>query len=863
MDKQEAPPVFSLKLIKWLCREDLVEVLQGDLIEFHGRISQTHFKTLRYWFQVLNYLRPSTLKSFNTQKSGPMFVFNPLLAIRNLNRHRSTSLINVFGFTLGLVAAFFLFFYIQAELSVDDFNQDKEIIYRAVRTSDINGDPYVIGVTSGPYGPALENDFPETVTAMNRAYPQTALMAYEDRRFFEDQLLFADPNFFEFFDFPLLVGDPATVMSTANGVVLSKEMAEKYFGAEDPMGKTLKMDNEYSFIVSGIMDSQSVNSHLEFNMVFNIALFDRFEWFKNWWSNGLITYVKVQTPAEAEYLKGQFPDFIAKYFPEDTKVGRQPNLTLEPLEKVYFNHETRYDRVRHGNLNAIYILILVGVAILFIACFNYVNLAIAQSFIRAKEVGIRKVLGVHKGRLVLQFLGESIMILIVAVLLSIGLCELLNPLFNSFFQIELNLQWLNPSVLTFLILLLIFTLLTSGVYPALLLSSYKPVSILRGGKLAVGNKIGLRKGLVITQFSISIFLIVATLLISIQNNYLNSKELGFDREAVVLIDFNNQEIRRQKDVFKERLLVNSNIVSASSMSGEPGGFHDATVLQVKGTESDFRVRTAFADVDYLNTLGIELVSGRNFDGTRANLDSGAMMINESTLEALGMSADEVLNKDVSLPSFDLQGKVIGVVKDFHFTSLRDHIEPMVIVNGHWQRVMAVKVTGSSLSETLLFIDEVYSELIPDFPMTYEFLDASLERLYENEQKQARIFSAFSTISVFLACLGIFGLAAYSAQRRQKELGIRKVLGATAKQIIALISKEFVVLVLIGMLVAVPVIWIFIQSWLETYAYRIEILSYWYVFFAGGILSVIIALITVTFKTYRAAVSAPTESIRNE
>ncbi len=792
-----------------------------------------------------------------------MFVFNPLLAIRNLDRQRATTLINVFGFTLGLVAAFFLFFYVQGELSVDDFNQDKAITYRAVRTSNINGDPYVIGVTSGPYGPALQSDFPSSIQSMNRSYPQDGLMGYGDRRFFEDKLLFADANFFEFFDFPLVVGDPATVLSTPNAAVLSEEMARKYFGDEDPIGKTIKLDNEYPFIVSGIMDQSSVRSHLDFNMVFNIELFNRFEFFSNWWSNGLITYVKVGTPEEVEYLKGQFPDFIAKYFPEDTRAGRQPNLTLEAMDDIYFNNKTRYDPVLHGNLNSIYVLSLVGIAILFIACFNYVNLAIAQSFIRAKEVGVRKVLGVHKGRLTLQFLGESVMILLLALLLSIGVCELLNPLFNSFFQLGLDLNWTDPAVVLFLIVLVAFTLLTSGVYPALMLSSFQPVAVLRGGKLSIGNKVGLRKGLVIAQFSISIFLIVATLLISIQNKYLNSKELGFDRDAVVLIDYTNQEIRRNRALFKERLLANPNILSASSMSGEPGGFHDATLLQVKGIATEFRVRTTFSDVDYLNALGVELVAGRNFDKTRANLDSGALMINESALEALGVSLEDVLNKDVSLPSFGFEGKVIGVVKDFHFGSLHDPIEPLVIVRDRWQRRMAVKIAGSSFPETLLFIDKVYKELAPDFPLSYEFLDESLAQLYDNELKQARIFSAFSAISVFLACLGIFGLAAYSAQRRQKELGIRKVLGATARQIIGLISKEFVVLVLIAMLVAIPVVWLFIRSWLGGYAYRIELLNHWYVFLAGGIISVLIALITVTFKTYHAAVSAPTESIRNE
>ena len=862
MSKQR-PSEWSLRLIAWLCKAELVEELQGNLLEYFQQHRTSKFSTLKYWFQVINYLRPSTLKSINMQKSGPTFIFNPMLAIRNLNRHRSTTLINVFGFTLGMVAAFFLFFYIKTELSVDAFHADRSIIYRAVRTSNINGDPYVIGVTSGPYGPALQTDFSENVQEMVRAYPQEGLVGFGDRRFYEDQLLFADANFFAFFDFPLIDGVPATVLSNPNSVVISKEMAVKYFGDESPIGKALELDNEYTYIVSGVMDNSSVKSHLDFDMVFNIDVFNRFEWFADWWNNGLITYVKVPTPQQAAFLKSQFPDFIKKYFPEDAKTGRQPVLTLEPLSEVYFNSATRYDPVRHGNIDSIYTLGIVGIAILFIACFNYVNLAIAQSFIRAKEVSIRKVLGVQRARLVFQFVGESVMVLLMSLFISIGLCELINPIFNSFFELAIDLVWLDSNILVFLTAIVPFTVATSGIYPALILSSFKPVVILRGGKSSVGNKTILRKGLVIAQFSISIFLIVATLLISIQNKFLNTKDLGFDREAVILVDFNNREIRHERETFKDRLLAYANISSVTALSGVPGGFHDGTILQVAGVEGEYRVRTAFTDVDYLTTLGVELLAGRNFDEKRARQDSGTLMINESGLQMLGLSAEEVLNKQVSLPYFDLEGQIIGVVKDFHFTSLRDKVEPMIIARHGWHRRMAIRTTGASLAETLLFVDKVYQELAPSFPMSYEFLDDSLTQLYENEQKQARIFSVFSAISVFLACLGIFGLAAYSAQSRQKELGIRKVLGATARQIIGLISTEFVRLVLFAAAVAIPFAWYFVYNWLDGFAYRISILDHWYVFGLGGFASIVIALITVTFKTYGAAVSDPTDSIRNE
>lgn len=868
MPKQASigPPSLSLKLIRRLCKQELVEELEGNLHEYHDGLNKKRFKTLKYWYQVFNYLRPSTLKATKLTTTL-MFNFNPALTIRNLYRHKSTSLISILGFTFGLVATVFLYFYIHSELSYDSFHEDKDQIYRAARMSEINGTPYNIGVTSGPYARGLENDFPSDVYASTRAYPNDGLVTYGEKKFFEDQLLFVDENFFRFFSFPLQTGDSESVLDDLNAVVLSKQYVEKYFGEEDPIGKVIMVDNQFPFTVTGIMDDFPAKSHLEFDMVFPIALFDRFEWFNDWWNNGLITYVKVATPAQAERVKAQLPGFMDKYFGDDfEEAGRRIDLTLEPFNDVYFNYETRYDQVRHGNLNAIITLGIVAIAILFIACFNYVNLSIAQSFMRAKEVSVRKVLGVSRTRLILQFLGESLMILFFAILLSIGICQLLSPLFNSFFGLDVQLNWLDPNVLMFFAGLILLVIFTSGIYPALLTSSFKPVAVLKGGKLHAGKNVGLRKGLVIAQFTISIFLIIASLLISAQTNYLNTKDLGFNKEAVILIDLNNSQIRSSRETFKNTLLENANIQAVTGLSGEPGGFHDVTVFQLDGIEENNRMRTVFTDLDYLNVFDIDLVDGRNFSKEIITDASSTMIINESGLEQLGIPAAEAIGKKAVLPSYgNIERTIIGIAKDYHFNSLKDNIEPLAIIatTDNRSRRLAVKVNPENMNETLLFIDEAFTNLSPEFPMSYDFIDQSLARLYENEQKQGRVFSAFSGISILLACLGIFGLAAYSAQQRQKELGIRKVLGATARQIIGLISKQFLILVLIAAVVAAPAVWYFMDQWLGGFAYRIRLIDHWYVFILAGGAAILIALFTVTFKTYRAAVSDPTESIRNE
>lgn len=793
-----------------------------------------------------------------------MFHFNPILTFRNLYRHKSTSVISICGFTLGLVSTIFLYFYISSELSYDSFHKDGDQIYRAIRLSGINDDAYRIGVTSGPYARALENDFPSAITSSTRAYPQDGLISFGNKKFKENKLLFADANFFEFFSFPLVYGEPESVLAEANSAVISRATAKKYFGESDPIGQLLEVDNEFQFIITGIMEDPINKSHLEFDIVLTISFFDRFSWFSDWWNNGLMTYVKIPTPEMAANVGSGLADFMDKYFADDfEESGNRVDLMLEPLNDIYFNNDTRYDWARHGNINAVYILGLVAIAILFIACFNYVNLSIAQSFMRTREVGVRKVLGVRKWRLTLQFLGESFMILSIAMLFSIGICQLINPIFNRFFELQINLNWLDPGVWIFFVIVFAIILLTSGIYPAILLSSFRPIAALKGSKVSSGRS-GIRKGLVISQFAISIFLIITTLLIAEQNNYMNTKDLGFRKDAVILVDLDNSEIRRSGDVFKERLLNNTNVIKASNVSGEPGGFHDASSFKISGLEENVRMRTLFADTDYLELFEIELMAGRDFSLDLDSDTANVMIFNEQAVKELGLTPEELIGRKASMPGWGIENSsIVGIVSDFHFSTLKDEVEPLAIICGRNQRRLAVKMNPEYLKEGLLFIEQTYKEISPEFPMSYEFLDESLAQLYENEEKQARVFSAFSGISIFLACLGIFGLAAYTAQQRQKELGIRKVLGATPQQIIGLISKDFIFLVIVAAIIAVPVVWFFMEKWLDDYAYRITLSDHWYFFFLGGVSAVVIALLTISFKAYRTAISDPTDSIRNE
>lgn len=861
--QQQGPPKLSLKLIRWLCKPELAEEIEGNLIEYHLQNSRSavRFAGLRYWFELIYYLRPSTLKKFKYSKSNFMFNFNPLLTIRSLFKQGANSVINVLGFSLGLVCVFFLYFHIKSEMSYDDFHTDKDKIYRAVRTNqDDTGTSYV-GVTSGPYAPALKNDFPNSIQATCRVQNSDVLITYKDQQYFEDKILLADSNFFSFFSFPLLEGTPDQALNGLTEAVLTKATARKYFGSEDPIGKIIRLDNQADFLVAGVMDNPPAKTHLgDFSMVLNINVYN----LDGWWNNGLITYVKVESPEEAAYVNEQLGGFMTKYLGEDFKAYNiDIGLELEALTDIYFNNSTTFDWAQHGNLNTIYILSLVALAILLIACFNYVNLSVAQSFKRAKEIAVRKVLGGHKSRLVLQFLGESFTILLFATALAIGVSALLNPLLNNYFELNIRFDWADTNLLIFGASLIFGTLLLAGLYPALLLSSFNPLKVMKGNISRSGKNGILRKSLVIAQFLIAIFMIATTLLISRQMQFVQNKDLGFDREAVMMLDINTTDLRNNMEAFKASFEDDPNILSVTAVGGEPGGFHDATTLQRQGSEENHRVRIGWGDEDYFETFGINIIHGRSFEQNLQSDERQTAVINEQAMKLLGLTPETVLETRVTIPSWDLNLRIIGVSRDYNFTSLKEQLEPLIIVHGMRYRKVALKMNAANLTDAISSVNDSWEQFSPDYPIEYGFLDESIARLYEQEAKQSKVFTAFAGISIFLACMGVFGLATHTARQRQKELGIRKVLGATASQIIGMLSKEFVLLIALAAMVAIPVAWYFMSRWLNDFAYQINISDNWHIFLFSGLAVGLIAFFTIGFKTWRAAVSSPTESIRYE
>lgn len=856
-------PALSLSLIRSWCHPNLVEEIEGNLHEYHQKIDGSKKTKMKFWWQVISYLRWSTRKQLKINSRYAMFSFNPQLTIRNLLNNRFTTFVNVGGFLLGLVSVFYLYFYIQAELNHDSFHADSQEIYRVLRVGEIKGSPYMIGVTSGPYAGAIETDFAQEVNASCRALPEEGLITFGTNSFYENKLLFADANFFTFFSFPLTVGDKSSVLSDAHSCVLSSAMAAKYFGNEDPMGKTITVDKKYDFIVTGIMDEFPNDSHLDFDIVFSIAVFEQYKWFNDWWSNGLLTYINVDSPEKAEKIISQFPAFMDNYFGEDFKEsGARVDLTLEPLADIYFNNETRYDFARHGNLRTVFILIAVALAILIIACFNYMNLSVAQSFARSKEVGIRKLLGGGITRLTVQFLSEVFLILAITTLFSILVLEVSLPWLNSYFGLDVELHWLDPNVLLFVGILFFITLILSGLYPTWYMASMKPLVILKGMVPANSNSV-FKKGLVTVQYMISAFMVSATILVATQLEFLNNKSLGFDQSAVLTIDINNSEIRDNLEAYRVHLQSNPSISSVSFMSGEPGGFHDTSSFDIQDFEETIRFRTLFTDHHYLETLGVELVAGQNFNELSNEDSKGGMLLNETAVKDLGVEAEELIGRQISMPGWGIERTIMGVVKDFHFLSLHATMEPLAIIQGGRPRKIAVKLVPSQLDEDIDYINNSWAEVSPSYPISLDFLDDSLNALYENEKKQSNVFNVFATISIFLACLGVLALTSYSTKKRQAEFAMRKVLGAPIGNIIRLISTEFMIIIALSSLLAVPfTIW-FMSEWLAGFAYRIDLIGYWPVYVLSGILLGVITWATVGIMTYKSAILNPLESINRE
>jgi putative ABC transport system permease protein len=795
------------------------------------------------------------------------------IAIRTIRKQRLFSVINILGLSLGMTASLFVLLYITDELSYDQFHTDIEQIYRIDLQGRISGQEVVTTSSCSPLGPAMISEIPEIKDFLRLQKMQGILVKNETETFVEkDNIFFADSNFFSFFDFVLLEGDKNTVLQEPNTVVLTQKSAKKYFGDEPAIGKQLLFfSSGRSYTVTGISANTPSNSHFHFNMILSGSNNDNFK-SEVWLNNSFPTYVKGHRPLDIAVVNSKIAEITRKNvgpqleqmmgtsFDEFIKQGNAYGYFLHPLKEIHL-YSTIDDEIEAGgDISYVYLFAAIGIFIILIACINFMNLSTAKSAGRAKEVGLRKTFGSARGQLINQFLIESLIFSVLSGIIAFGLVYLLLPSFNSFAGkgIEVS-QLFSLGMIGTIVGLSLLVGVLAGSYPAFYLTAFRPSEILRG-QLKSGAKSGKLRGvLVVVQFAISIVLIVCTLVVYQQLRYTQNINLGFDRENVIIVQ-NAGRLDNNRKVFKNKLMELSNISAVSYTNSIIPGVNNTTVFRTPGAEDDHLMGTYLADYEHLDALAISIKEGRNFSRDFAS-DSSAVLVNEATVVEMGWD-NPIGEKLWRFGENEEIFTVVGVMKDFNFESLHSKVRPLVLRFLNEANTLVVRFDkGTSASDAVASIESQWKNISPNEMFQYNFLDEDFDALYRSEQRLGKIFYLFTGIAIFIASLGLFGLAAFIAEQRTKEIGIRKSLGASVFSISTLLSREFVKYVAFALLIAIYPAYYIMSNWLEGFEYRVDISPV--VFIVSGFAALSIAMLTVSYQAIKAAKVNPVESLKYE
>lgn len=869
---QQVPPSphWANALLESFCAPALYEEIRGDLEELYAeRCARMPgwLADLYYIGGVLFFMRSHVRRSRPSYAHARgLFMWKNYLkiAVRTLQKHKGYAFINITGLAVGLACCLLIVLYVQDELRYDQHHEHADRVYRVtalLHQSGIHWAP--IGP---PVGPALLQDIPE-VEQVVRIYPHfTKILRYEDRVFEEQNGVYADSTLFEVLTIPLVQGNPATALTAPGTIVISEAMARKYFGDANPMGQLLEVDGQGSLQVSAVMEDLPSTTHLPFDYVVSMRTFmDNAEWARsNWTWSGIYTYAKLRPGVEAEAMVPKLYDFVGTFYEGVTPVppNEAGTLILQPLTDIHLHSKLEKEYRPNGDMLYVYAFSVIAFFVLIIACINFVNLTTARGVQRMGEVGLRKALGAHRSALVRQFLGESVLMAALALVLALGLMVLALPLFNTLADKSMTLSTLiHPLWIGVLLALVLCTGVLSGSYPAFVLSRFRPVSALRGG--AGGSQSArLRQGLVIFQFALSIFLIIGTGIVLKQLDYFRSQTLGFDKERVVKVSLSSsfhEVVGDGEESFKQELLRHPTIRQASFASDVPGERYSLESIAHDGAQQQENVMMRFvygADDDYGETLGLSLTEGRFFSD-EAPADTSAWVINEAAARRFGLT--EPVGQILRWRGY--RGPIVGVVEDFHYASLHQAIEPLVIPLRLTGGMLLVRLNGNDIPNALAHIETEVQRIAPDQLFRYAFVSDTFDQLYRAEERLSDVFKVFAALAILIACLGLFGLAAFIAEQRTKEIGVRKVLGASAWSIVAMLSKNFLTLVLIASGIGTPLAYIVMERWLDSFAYRIAVGPD--IFLAAVGLAVIIAFFTVSYQTLRVAFTNPVKALRYE
>lgn len=881
MSESQKPPRLAQWLLYRMISADIRHSAMGDFEEMYSTLcrAEGQWKAL-LWYQV------QVIKSF------PSFIHDLFLwriamlknyvkiAVRNFMKHRLYSFINVFGLAIGMAACLMIYLWVQDELSYDRFHRNAEKIYRVERLvnfRDIHGQ---VPITSPAYGPGMVGDYPEIKNFVRILRNEASVKDHRNVVRKQDVIL-TDNTVFDVFDFELEEGDQRDALIQPLSVVLTRENALKYLGTEDVVGKFLIIEwNEQfmDFRITGILKEVPHNSHVRFDMLLSISSLPE-DRLNNWLMNFIYTYILVDEGVSVEELEKKFPAMLTKHMASaavailgpEADINEIFKIKLKSLLDIHLHPSEQFEIEPQGSLTSIYIFSASAVLILLIACINFMNLSTARANKRAREVGLRKTIGAYRIQLWGQFLGESLLMAISALVIAVMVILIFLPAFNAIsgkslsgFMLYRSGNWLG------LITITLITGLAAGLYPAFYLTAFEPVVVLKGSTVSGTGKSVLRRITAVVQFVISIALIIGTLTIYSQMVYIQNRSLGFDKENVVIVSAESREVQQNVEAFRTALKSDTRIASVASSSNSPvsDSFSD-TIFRRDGTDDVFNMIYIYTDFDFTDTYRLNVIHGRSYSRDFGTDAEGAVLLNQAAAEEVGYDPKEAVGKKMFMLSNILGGleeyrelTIVGIVENFHFKTLHMKIEPLVLIcPPQFNNVIAVRIMPGDVRRTVGFIQQKWEEVFPDEQFDYSFLDNRLNLMYESEGRMRDIFLIFSILSIFVACLGLFGLAAFTAEERTKEIGIRKTLGASSSNIVLLLTREFTKWVLLANIVAWPVAYYGMNRWLQNFAYRIDI-GIW-IFLLSAVIALVVALFTAGLQSVKAALANPVDSLKYE
>jgi putative ABC transport system permease protein len=864
-DTYHQPPRISEWLLKCLYQDQKAYTLTGDLSEtFQFLVNEQGKFRARWWYRVQLFKALFPLLNDAIYWRATMFKNYLKTALRNIRKHKIYSFINIGGLAVGMTCCFFIFLWVKNELSYDRFHKNADRIHRVIAEYFTEGSSDIFPATPAPLAQALMDEFSQVEQALRLEEYSDIRLAHQNKQFWGNRAFLTDPKFFEVFSFPLIKGDPQTALKDTNSIVITEEMARKCFGEGEALGRVLTVGsrNPRDYKVTGVLKDIPKNSHLQFDFLLSFSII---RYNLNWSCWNYMTYVMFSSPGLEQGLEQKSSEFLSERGKPNHK------LHFQPLTQIHLHSNFRGDFETNGKIAHVYLFSGMAVMLLLLAGINFINLCTARSAIRQKEVGVRKVVGASRPQLIKQFIGESVFLSLLAFLLSLILMRIFLPYFNSFLKQDLNFSLSQGlSFFLFMAVLALVIGLLSGIYPAYIISAFHPKETISGSvtRQSTRHKALLRKFLVVTQFAISILFITSSLLVRNQLHYMATKDLGYEKEQIVVLPFEKvmpvyrgQELSQRQESYKNEILQNAAVTDAtfSSYSLNRHCAHQTVWWEGKSPE-DILMDWITVDYDFFETLQIEFLEGRPFSQEFPTDKESAYILNESAAKKTG--GLQAVGRKFQIPGpYRQVGTVVGVVRNFHYKSLHNEIHPLVITLGRTQSYMLSRIKPENLSSTLTYMNSKWRELFPGQSFEYSFLDEDFGRVYRSEILMGKVFNTIAGLAIFIAALGLFGLVSFATERRTKEIGIRKVLGASITRITVLIAKESTGCILLANLIAWPIAWYVMNRWFQNFAYRTPI-SLWPFILSGG-LAILIAFVTMSIQILKAASANPVDALRYE